>query len=402
MSEHFIPFRKLDVLRLAGEGAPTGFARVATLLGKVLGQEFQERLERIKELYQPLDPNRDTLPAPGGSEAKDPAAFTQELKELLERANYRALSDAELQEAFTSESVFRVKLHTELSDFRELTIYARGKRRRQEVIRTLFGLRKRIIDVDFYERVLINIRFQEAERFSEKRRTKLLFTPGTTQLKLFANVPAADLEMLFPNSEVRMKTLDKLMIGVPAAIGIATMSAKIIVVLGFLWAGLRWVGQQTGVHQDQVDVGKLAAEAGLVIGACVAIYLFIGRQLMRYRFKKLQFIKALADNLYFRNLDNNAGAFHRVLDDACEEDVKEAVLAYRFLAPAPATAVQLDAMVERWFTDTLKTTVDFEVEDGLAKLERLGLASRSGDTWTALAPAAAEERLRCLWSSAAG
>jgi hypothetical protein len=32
-------------------------------------------------------------------------------------------------------------------------------------------------------------------------------------IKLFHNVPKADLEMLFPNSRVRMKTIDKLIIG---------------------------------------------------------------------------------------------------------------------------------------------------------------------------------------------
>ena len=131
------------------------------------------------------------------------------------------------------------------------------------------------------------------------------------------------------------------------------MATKIVVVLGFLWAGLRWVGAETGLHQDHVDLGKLAAEAGLVVGAGVAIYLFIGRQLMRYRFKKIQFLQALTDNLFFRNLDNNAGTIHRILDDALEEEVKEAILAYRFLLDRPATEAELDTRVESWFATRL-------------------------------------------------
>ena len=202
--------------------------------------------------------------------------------------------------------------------------------------------------------------------------------------------------MLFPNSEVRMKNLDKLMIGVPAAIGVVTMSTKIVAVLYFLWEGLRWVGAKTGVHQDEVDVGRLAAQASLVIGACVAIYLFINRQLMNYRFRKITFMKALADSLYFRNLDNNAGAFHRVGDEALEEDIKEAAVAYRFLSQQPRTAAELDAEIEAWFARELGTTLDFEVADGLAKLERLGLAQRQGNVWTSLAPIAAVAQLRHL------
>ena len=138
-----------------------------------------------------------------------------------------------------------------------------------------------------------------------------------------------------------------------------------------------------------------------MLGACVAIYLFIGRQLMRYRFRKLQFIKALSDNLYFRNLDNNAGAFHRVVDEAMEEDSKEALVAYRFLAEGPATAAALDAKIESWFRQRLQSTVDFEVEDSLAKLERLGLARCEGTSWTAIGPKHAAQLLRERWSQLA-
>lgn len=400
MTDHFLPFRKHDILRLVHEDAPGGaaFSQTVTLLDLLLRQEFQDRLERLKDLYHGMDPNADTKPLPGDPAKADPAAFSQELQDLLKRANYQVLSDAELQEAFTTESLFKVKLHTQLDDFREMTIFTRSKRRRQETIKTWFGFKSRVLDVDFFERVLLFVRFQERTHFTDKRLKKIPFVPGTTQLKLFANVPAADLEMLFPNSEVRMKTLDQLMIGVPALIGVVTMSAKILAVLYFLWAGLRWVGAETGLHHDQVDIAKLWAEAGLVLGAGVAIYLFIGRQMMRYRFKKIQFLQSLADNLYYRNLDNNAGAFHRVLDDAQEEDVKEAVLAYRFLVQAPATAEELDATVEAWFKTRLGTTLDFEVEDGLAKLERFGLATCDGTRWTAVPPVDAAKALHERWS----
>ena len=395
MTEHFIPFRKRDLLaRLHATDAPGSAAvTVSNLIEHVLRTEFAQRLDQLKDLYDGMDPNRDTLPLPGTTAEADHAGFSAALRGLLERANYRPLTKAELDEALNSESVFKVKLHTELSDFRELTIYARGKRQRQETLTSWFGFKKRTIDVDYFERVLIDIRFQDEAHFTAQKRKNLPFKPGTSQLKLFANVPVADLEMLFPNSEVRMKSVDKVMIGVPAAIGVVTMSAKIGTVLLFLWGGLRWVGAKTGVHQEHVDVGVLAAQASLVIGACVAIYLFINRQLMNYRFRKIKFMKALADSLYFRNLDNNAGAFHRVGDEALEEDIKEAALAYRFLSDQPRTAAELDAEIEAWFTRELGTTLDFEVEDGLAKLERLGLAQCREKVWTSLAPAAAVVQL---------
>ena len=48
-------------------------------------------------------------------------------------------------------------------------------------------------------------------------------------------------------------------------------------------------------------------------------------------------MKALADSLYFKNLDNNAGVFHHLVDAAEEEEFKEAVLAYYFLLTAEKT-----------------------------------------------------------------
>src|SRR3712207_8715653 len=46
------------------------------------------------------------------------------------------------------------------------------------------------------------------------------------------DVPRADLEMLFPNAQVRMRSIDKLLIGVPAvASGIIVIATKLIAAL---------------------------------------------------------------------------------------------------------------------------------------------------------------------------
>ncbi len=61
----------------------------------------------------------------------------------------------------------------------------------------------------------------------------------------FEKITKTDLEMLFPNSEVRMKTADKLIIGVPAAVSgiivIATkLGASILLIASVIsfWLGL--------------------------------------------------------------------------------------------------------------------------------------------------------------------
>lgn len=391
MSDHFLPLDRRTVRdHLVKLGAE---ATVLDGLARVLAWEGQERLEELKHLYAPLDPNRDT--APTGATA-DEAVFAQALGRLLERANYRRLTDAELQHAMEAESVFRVRLHIEMADFADLRIFVRGAKQRTETIATHFGLKKREITVDYFEKVVLLVRFKGPNHFAG-RKGPLAFTPGTTLLKLFANVPAADLEMLFPNSEVRMKTADKVIIAVPAVaggIGIVTKVAASGAVLYLL------VKHWMGLHPEAPVING-AVWAAIAAGA-VTLGLFINRQVARYKFKKLQFFKALSDNLYFRNLDNNAGTFHRVIDDASEEEGKEALLAWHFLQAGACTEAELDQRVEAWLAKTLGRPIDFEVDDALAKLERLGLARREGDRWTTLTASEAAILLRTRWAAVLG
>jgi hypothetical protein len=112
----------------------------------------------------------------------------------------------------------------------------------------------------------------------------------------------------------------------------------------------------------------------------VALGSHLFRQFNAFKNRKIRFMKALSDSLYFKNLDNNEGVFHRVVDEAREEECKEAILAYRFLLASDRglDAAGLDQAVERWFLDKHEIAFDFEVDDGVAKLERLGLVRREG------------------------
>ena len=45
----------------------------------------------------------------------------------------------------------------------------------------------------------------------------------------------------------------------------------------------------------------------------------------KFKNRKLRLMKALADNLYFKNLDNNSDVLHHLIDSA-EKECKEAIL----------------------------------------------------------------------------
>ena len=410
MPEHFIPFHRADLIRLAStdprlpEDQRPAFTAACTLITQLFHHEFHQRLEQLKEAFAPLDPNSEARPIPGEVAASKDESRTRlwaSFRELLTRANFTAVSDAELQHALNAESVFDVKLHTKLDDFAELMIFARGRRRRQESVKRRFGTKVTMIDVDYFERAVICLRFQEAAHFTATPKRKLPFTAGATTIKLFENVPVADLEMVFPNSEVRMRAKDHAILWIPAilgGIGVVIKAGLGIVAIALL----AWSMISSGGPDHKLGAAEWAAISAGALGL-LAIGGFVFRQWGRFKNKKIAFMQSLSQSLYFKNLDNNAGVFHRLIDDAEEEEVKEAVLAWFFLLICgPATMAQLDDCVEQWFERKLGTKLDFEVDDALAKVERLGLATRDGDRWIPVQPTNGVAVLGDRWRSLAG
>ncbi len=399
-TEHFIPYRKSDLVRMCGQdlgSVPAAdFRQFCALLTALFHFEFHERLEKLKDLYAPVNPDLDTRPCPvTGAEPTEPKSLVSELETVLTAANFVAITRADLERALQEESLFNVRLEVNFDDFEEVVFFRRGESRRTETIRSLFGLRKREITFTNYDRVLVYVRFRGAEHFARQGRKNLLFTPGSTLLKLFQDVPKADLEMLFPNTEVRMKLIDKILIGVPAAAGsvallVTKLSGTLILVGAFIafWLGLR----ADPVSIDQAALVTLAVGLGTLGG-----YLF--RQFNKFKNRKIQFMKTLTENLYFKNLDNNAGVFHRLIDAAEEEECKEALLAYRalLLAGRPLTEQELDDTVEDWFRTRWQCELDFEADDALAKLVRLELVERSGERYGAVPIGEALRRLDERW-----
>ena len=375
---HYIPFRKADLVqmclqdsRLAQEQA-TQFRQWAAMAAALLHHEFHDLLQRLKFAFDQVQPDDSSLPSPVPAASDQSAEGLADLmQQLLIAANYQPITRDDLEQALQEASLFDVRLAVDFEDFDELVFYRRGVRQKTEPVRRWFGLRARQIEFTSYDRVLVYARFKSDAHFAAQRRGELLFTPGATVLKLFQNVPKADLEMLFPNTEVRMRLQDKLLIGVPAAVGsvamVATKLSSTLLLLGALaafWLGMR----EEPVQIDQAALLTLAAGLG-TLGA----YLF--RQFGKFKNRKIRFMKALTDNLYFRNLDNDAGVFHRLLDEAEDEECKEVLLAYFALLVAgePLTEAELDHWVERWFRERWGATVDFEVDDAVGKLRRWGL-----------------------------
>ncbi|MBW3601942.1 MAG: DUF3754 domain-containing protein [Actinobacteria bacterium] len=401
--ERFIPFARRDVVSMCaervGEDDAPLFRSLAEILTSFVHMTYHARLERMKEAYAPFAQDSDVRALRSREPVDEAAAQDQlvgELRQLLEDANFEPIGSDELASAFEEESLLKIRVHVDFGDFAEVLFSRRGVRRSTETVRELYGLRRREITFATYERVAVYVRFRDAEYFEAQGRdvADLPFEPGATLVKLFQNVPRADLEMLFPNTEVGMRLIDKLILGVPAAVsGVVVVSTKLLGSLGLIflliafWLGLR----DEPVLIDQAALLALAAGLSALVG-------YLAKQWNAFKNRKIQYMKQLSENLYFRNLDNDVGVFFHLLDAAEEEEVKEALLAYSALLVAgPLTAEELDHDVEQWLASEHDVRLDFEIHDALGDLAALRLVEPDGDRYVAVPPEEARRRLDARW-----
>lgn len=402
--DRFIPLRKADLIRTClddgrlSNDQQNNFQTLCQLISSTLHFEYHQILEELKDSYAPYDPNSDTIPMETLSDDLLQAKqdnFTSRFTQVLNAANFEKVTDKDLHEALQEESLFKVRLAVEFDDFEEVVFYRRGEYQKNETVSTFWGLRKQQITFTNYDKVAIYIKFKNADYFNRSKHAKVNIEPGSTIIKLFQNVPKADLEMLFPNSQVRMRTIDKAIIGGSALVGgtvvlVTKLGASLLILAGLFgyWLGL----SNKEVTINTQELIAFALGAGVIGG-------FIFKEWSKFKNRKLRFMKALADNLYFKNLDNNAGVFHHLIDSAEEEECKEAILAYYFLVThkGPMTSDELDKNIENWFAEKFDFQIDFEIVDALGKLERFGIVKSDQGQYSALSISAAQIELDTRW-----
>jgi ABC-type glycerol-3-phosphate transport system substrate-binding protein len=166
-----------------------------------------------------------------------------------------------------------------------------------------------------------------------------------------------------------MRRLDKAAILVPMGVSIVMAASKVLLSLTAIWGAVQFA---VGLSKDPPAVSGgwliVVAGCGTLLGIAMGAY-------TKYQKRRLEYTSAYTETLYYQTLDSEAGAFLRVLDEAFEEEAKEAVLAWVFTRRHGDLPLdELDARVERWLEEKTGRKVDFEVEDAVGKLERLGVS----------------------------
>jgi Protein of unknown function (DUF3754) len=384
--DHYIPVRKSELQRqLSNRFDPERFAdrekfnQVCKLMSSLFHYQYFEQLERLRDDYYYFDPEiEQTARFKDTGSAHDYAKLVGNLRAVLLKANYIEVSRKDIEVEQHSSSLLRVVAATD--DYRDIQLFRRGNHREQVDVRRWFGLRKRISDSLFYDNVVIMVAIKREEEITSRNQRRRLrrarLRPGTVLIKYFRNIAYADLKMLFPRVRVKLNTFDKLLIAVPAIAGATTLLSNLLPTVSVLAivAGF-YLGFEATIQHDDV-ARAFAALSG--IGALGGL---IMTQRIKYERRSLKYQKQVSDNCYFRNISNNAGLFDYIIGAAEEQECKEAILAFYFLLTAdmPHNEGTLDLTVENWLLDTFGVDIDFEVDDALAKLQRLTMLQYDGD-----------------------
>ena len=370
--ERYIPFRKRDIInmilkdrRFKAENDNSDFKLLCEIIESIFHFSFHKDLEDLKDAYYPINPDLKKNSVPSEAQIKESnLKLEATMQKILNDANFNLLSQEEIDSAFNNNALVNFSVKIDFDDYEFAHVFARGRRKENFTIKQLFGLKKTEHEHEILERVVLFARLKPTEG-----------QDGVTFIKMFKDVPLEDLEILFPNSKVMMSLKDKLMIAIPAiAGGVPLMVTKVVpAVIVAVVIISAYLGIKGTVEENQLK------QAIAVFSALGALGGFLFKQWSKYKTKKFLFQKELSDNLYFRNLVNNAGVFYSLIDSAEEEECKETFLAYYFLytAEKELTEKELDERIENWMEDEHSCIIDFECDDALAKLRDLKLLNET-------------------------
>lgn len=407
--EHFLPVTKYALVdRLTRtEAWQPGVAKDARRFFRYLDywrhQRHSTSLMSLAEAYEPFSPDSDlfvTRQYTDEERRELQARVVAGVDAVVRQANYTVVPRDKVADSILSkESHYGLDLKVDFDAFEELLVCYRGEsvaRAQRRKISRFF--RKEEFQVPIFRRLLVLFKLKSVERhvadvrrdlkLSQENAEKLvrrarnhipdLIRPENIYIKIFKNIPKSDVEMVFPNTEVKFRTKDKVWLGVTGggAVGAGVFGAAGKLALAF---------------------SNPVTAAGAVGGLGMVLF----RQIMNVMNQKNRYMQTLAQNLYFHAMADNRGALTKLADRAAEEDFKEEILLYSVLAKERVKRSELrevDSAIQDYIEHTFGLQVDFELDDALGRLMEDGIVTEAPDgTLIALPPAAAADHIDSMW-----
>jgi uncharacterized protein involved in tellurium resistance len=362
-------------------------------------------LNELSELYDPFNPDDETINIDilkRDIRVERQREFNDRLHALICSANYHELTDEDIEAVLDTSSPDGVHVEVDFSEYDMRLLFCRGAavaHRKTRDIRWAY-LKHYYYTIPIYRRLIMAIKLKptdirvgelmkEHNISKEKARKKLASLRATMPpsvssdhiyIKIFRDIPQIDVEMLFPNIQVKMKYKDKIQLGGSAVMGFFTWllgTATKLLTYALLTPFMLAIALITGV--------------GGIMYAQVRNF-FVTRD--RYRMQ-------LAQSLYFQNLANNQGALASIVDEAEEEDVKEEVLLYAFLLDGHSHTSHLEVVQKRinaFLKEKSAVMVTFDIPDAYPRLLAHGLVSQNakGELYV-MPPAEARRHLHERW-----
>ncbi|XP_024017818.1 uncharacterized protein LOC21390957 [Morus notabilis] len=170
-------------------------------------------------------------------------------------------------------------------------------------------------------------------------------------VKHFKNIPMADLEIVLPEKKNPSLTpMDWVKFLVSAAVGLATVISSISI--------------------PKVDIRVIFAVLSAVFGYCIKTYFSFQKNLVAYQ-------SLIMQSVYDKQLDSGRGTLLHLCDEVIQQEVKEVIISFFILRKHGRSARQdLDTRCEQLIKEEFGERCNFDVDDAVQKLEKLGIVSR--------------------------
>ncbi|XP_057445818.1 uncharacterized protein LOC130737960 isoform X2 [Lotus japonicus] len=197
---------------------------------------------------------------------------------------------------------------------------------------------------EVYERVgLENMSLRRAGSYSKSERGIFV--------KHFNNIPMADMEIVLPEKR---------------SPGLTPMDW--VKFLGSAIVGL--VAVVSSVKEATIDLKVMSAVLSTVIGYCVKTYFTFQKNLVAYQ-------NLITRTMYDKQLDSGKGTLLHLCDDVIQQEVKEVIVSFFILMEqGKATRQDLDQKCEELIREEFNLSCNFDVDDAIEKLEKLGIVTR--------------------------
>ncbi|XP_012563912.1 transmembrane protein 143 [Hydra vulgaris] len=313
-------------------------------------------LSELQQLYVSLNPDKESVSEfhVGKKQHLDNEfVLLQKVASLLQMAKFQELTHDQIPYTLGKHPVSEgVLIHIDLNQYDVLRIWILGEEEQslihgwRDTMKYFFMnmFKKQPKAISIYNRVVIAVRL--------KKQNKLLF-------KSFKDLPQSSIEYVLPEASITMSINDKKLITTFASACGLSILIKLCTI--FIDYNAKWT---------------------FIVGSVSGLLTL--HTWNSYVKKRNQYLNNTSKILYYKTLATNKNILQLITDSAVNEILKSTLLCYIFIQnmkdskPVSETELgitvqDLELSIESWFFKEFHIQLDFDAQDGLRKLEQLGL-----------------------------